>query len=86
MVRREVLPPLNHDCGPSRRWWWSTQLCDCCGSRRVDDPLNGFVLVVWVAVAAEVACCLGSWLGVVLGVFLGESLGDSGAPRRRFPS
>jgi hypothetical protein len=53
-VRREVLSSLNQDRGPSRRWWQSAQLCGCCGSRRVDDPLDGYVWVVWAAVAAEV--------------------------------
>jgi hypothetical protein len=53
-VRREVLPPLDQVHGSSQRWWWSTQLCGCCGSWRVDVPLDGFVWVVWAAVAAKV--------------------------------
>jgi hypothetical protein len=54
VVRREVLSPLDQVYGPSQRWWRSTKLCGYCGSRRVDDPLDGSVWVVWAAMAVDV--------------------------------
>ena len=83
MVRREVLSPLDQVYGPSQRWWRSTKLCGYCGSRRVDDPLDGSVWVVWAAMAVEVVALSWFLAGRFAGVFLGESFGD--APGRRFP-
>jgi hypothetical protein len=84
-VRRVVLPLLGRDRGPSRRWWRSALLCDCCGNRCVIGPLDGSVWVGWAAAAVEVCFVPGSWPDVVLGVFLGESLSDGDAPGRCFP-
>ena len=75
------------EIGNGWRGWRLTQLCSCCGSRRVDAPLDGFVRDGRAATTAETTCYdPGSWADAVLGDILDKSLGDGDARGRRFPN